>query len=525
MVTVPKDVRAEGGEPLIVSGDTTQPQPTNPPADPPASTTPPEPAAPPVDPAAIAAMIAEQVAAQMAEQHAAETAAVQQAAIAAYLEANPPGRPAPSNTPPPANSTAGDPQAGADGSPRRPEAPIPTGGQPAKPIKYAGLVEVSAAWNDASETVKALLGTRGTHAIDFRVDPMAVRAQTLYDDVEAAVLVDIGPVQVRDRTRVAVTPIPRAIDYMAMRPVVGSTVVVPVMQDATAAGGGASTSAGRTAAQAPVRQLQHLGEPTQNQGGGVELTILVPAYLYPVQNLIVNHPVPKALIEDDPTIVGAETRRLLRLGMQVLDHQVLGGGAAMNFETGAYTPATGNSVNDLVGLTTLAGTRSVQVPADSTETAESDQLRENQRDQNVLDAPTVGVEAIISTILAQAMPTLGIFDGSTWQKLWSSLRGNYFPVAGMTQRMIDYMGVSFVLDQLGPGNTGFVGDFQEENQFIAMRRDFRVEMSDDYAFGDDNMTFKLTMRAANCIANPNALIEVRDTNRYKVRVPNYLPAS
>ena len=524
MVTVPQDVRAEGGEPLVVSGDTTQPQPNPAPEPEPApAATPP---APTVDPVVIAQMVAEQVAAQMADQQAADLAAAQQAAIQEYLAANPPGRPAPSNTPPPAEPpAAGDPQAGDGGAPRQPAEPVAVGGSPARPVKYAGLAEVSAAWTDASETVKSLLGTRGTHAIDFRVDPMAVRAQTLYDDVEAAVLVDIGPVQVRDRTRVAVTPIPRAIDYMAMRPVVGSTVVVPVMQDATAAGGGAATSAGRAAAQAAVRQLTHLGTEDQNEGGGVELTINVPAYLYPVQNLIVNHPVPKALIEDDPTVVGAETRRLLRLGMQVLDHQVLGGGARMDFASGSYTPATGNSVNDLVGLSTLAGARSLAVPANSTETAESDQLRENQAAQNILDAPNVGVEAIISTILAQAMPTLGIFDGATWQKLWSSLRGNYYPVAGMTQRMIDYMGVSFVLDQLGPGNTGFVGDFQEENQFIAMRRDFRVEMSDDYAFGDDNMTFKLTMRAANCIANPNALIEVTNTDRYKVRVPNYLPAS
>ena len=57
---------------------------------------------------------------------------------------------------------------------------------------------------------------------------------------------------------------------------------------------------------------------------------MVPAYRYPIENLIVTHPVPKALIEDDPTVVGAETRRLLRLGMQVLDHQVLAGGAQMN---------------------------------------------------------------------------------------------------------------------------------------------------------------------------------------------------
>ena len=121
------------------------------------------------------------------------------------------------------------------------------------------MAEVAAAWNDASETVKALLGTRGVHAIDFRVDPMAIRAQTLYEDVEAAVLVDIGPVQVRDRTRVAVTPIPRTIDYMTMRPTVGSTQIVPVMQDATAPGGGAATSAGRAAGRSVVRRLTHLG--------------------------------------------------------------------------------------------------------------------------------------------------------------------------------------------------------------------------------------------------------------------------
>ena len=194
--------------------------------------------------------------------------------------------------------------------------------------------------------------------------------------------------------------------------------------------------------------------------------------------------------------------------------------------TGAHTPAGGDAVDDLVGLATaLSGGRSVALPANSSESDEGDQLRENQMAQNILDAPNVGVESIISTILAQAMPTLGTFDGATWQKLWSSLRGNYYPVAGMTQRMIDYMGVSFVLDQLGASNTGFVGDFQEENHFIAMRRDYRVEMSDDYAFGDDNMTFKLTMRVANCIANPNAMLEVTNTDRYKVRVPNYLPAS
>lgn len=500
------DVTAdEQGVPLDVSGDAGAP--TN---------TPPAPAAEEADTAAeIAEAVAAAVATQVGEAIATAMANIQ--AQQAPPAQTPPRR-APSGTPPPADASAGegDDPGDVQAAGRVPQKPIPAGGTPARPVKYDSVAEVSAAWHEAAEPVKDILQNRGSsHIIDFRVEPRAIRADTLYEDIEvgAATLVDVGPVQVRDRTRVAVTPIPRAIDYMPMRPVVGNSVVVPVMQDATAPGGGASGSA---AAQAVVRLLQSLSQ-------GVELTIDVPAYIYPIQNLIINHPVSKAIIEDDPTIVGAEVRRLLRLSMQVLDSQVLGGTASIDFATGNITAGAGVRNKDLVGLSTLSGDRSEEVPAWSggtDPTAWTDAQRgDNQRANNMLDAPKVGVESIVSDILARDYPTLGIFPGDVWQKLWSSLRATFYPMAGMTQRQIDYMGVSYVLDALGPANVGYVGAFVEENQYIGMRRDVRVEMSDDYQFGDDNMTFKATLRAANCIANPNSFLEITNTDRYLVKTP------
>ena len=98
-------------------------------------------------------------------------------------------------------------------------------------------------------------------------------------DVMKADLVDIGRVYSRDRIRMEVTPTEYVLDMLPMLPVAGNSVQVPVMEQAS-------------------------GVPDMNEPNVAnEITINVPVYTYPVQNLTFSHPVNRSALEDDPSLM------------------------------------------------------------------------------------------------------------------------------------------------------------------------------------------------------------------------------
>ena len=316
-------------------------------------------------------------------------------------------------------------------------------------------------------------------------------------DIMKATVVDVGGVFMRDRTRLVATPVDNALDMIPMRPVSGNTAQVPLMSDDfdnVPLMNPPDPQGSQTVGADATTQTQ-LPQPNEvnNQIGVIH---------YPVETLIFNQPVSRNVFEDDPSAIAAEVMRMVNQARRRLLQQVMYGGSTVQFPSGAVTVVVSKTGRQLVGLVpTITSMAALTSAPDA--------------NSNILGDNTAGLEQAIFDVMNYGSPNMISLSAADKGKAYTALRNNRFAIGIYEGGRVEVVGIPIVVNPYMAQNTAILGEFSEENHYIGMRRDIRLETSDEAEFGSDNVVFKATLRAANCIARPHLFHTFTATNNWR----------
>lgn len=345
--------------------------------------------------------------------------------------------------------------------------------------KNGGIADIMKAANDRQDDIKRYLdGSLAKVSFEFRSEP---------EEILKATLAGIGTVQSQVPTVIRVANRTQALDQLPMRPVVGNMVRAPYL-------GGFSDLQG--AGPAGVDIVDEHDNVDQAVSANDAIHRASPAYgstgEFPVRVVSGSAPIAKSDIEDDPSLLPVIVADALRGGRQ----RILA--AVMRGQTGAQA-ITGFS-------TAIAG-------------GNTDAIAASGDGREILSGPVDGLENRVSGLLNRVMPNMIFASGTDYGRIYTAQRQNYFVTpggpGGAMDQLAHVMGVPVIVNPYNAANTILIGEFSEDVYFLGVRRDIRVEMSDDEEFSSDMMVVKVTARIANCIRQVNAFFQVTATNNYQ----------
>ena len=354
----------------------------------------------------------------------------------------------------------------------------------AEVAKNGTIDDLMKAANDRQDDIMRFVkGETSKMVLNFRSEP---------EDILKSTLAGIGTIQSRVPAALNVANRTRALDFLPVRPVSGNSVRAPHgfgwsdSNDAGPAGAGVvnphanvddSTVANRDDA-------RHNSAPAY-EGTGEFMVRLVSG----------SATVARSDIEDDPSMVPVIVADAIRAGRQRVLTVVMRGQGGTEAVTGLNTGVTSTTA-------VAAG--------------------DDESVKKILSGTTKGLEFLMGGLLDTVMPNLVFASGSFYTKIYAAQKQNYFIAPGMgadgepaMAALAHVMGVPVIINPYTAANTILMGEFSEDTYFLGMRRDIRVEMTDDgQYFRDDMMTVKVTTRIASCLRQPSAMHQVTGANNY-----------
>ena len=197
-------------------------------------------------------------------------------------------------------------------------------------------------------------------------------------------------------------------------------------------------------------------------------------YRYQLQPVQTSRPMYCQTLEDDPEILRAEARLLLRGLRRTLNAQALGGKAMMDFETKEYTPAG----NDLIGL---AGA-----------------LTPGRAKEHATVSANIVASEVNDITSWNTLPNLIIAGTEAWSELWKDPSAIREP--GIL--LVDGLQAIRATPELPPPCV-VAGDFAMYH-WLAVSREMRVLLK----VRDQEATLTAQIQAAACIADPNAFVVI-----------------
>ena len=356
--------------------------------------------------------------------------------------------------------------------------------------KNGGVMDLMKAANDRQdEILKFARGEVSKVGFEFRSDP---------EDIAKATLAGIGSIQDRVPTALNVANRTMALNYLPMRPVNGNMVRAPHgfgfsdSDDDGPDGAGVvnpntdvdvAVTGGSRGSGAAADGASHRASPAYEGTGE-----------FPVRSVNGSAPVPRADIEDDPSLIPILVADALRAGRQRILRVVMRGQSTTNVVAGFNTVITGTN---------------------STAVASGD----DEAVKKILSGTTKGLEFLMGNLLDTVMPNVVFASGSYYTRIYTAQRQNYFVAPGGDSMspmsvLAHVMGVPVIVNPYIASNTILMGEFTEDTYFLGMRREIRVELSEDENFSDDMIVVKVTARIANCIRQADAFHQVTGANNY-----------